>query len=528
MLGVQINIDTAANVVRRRTMRMRWIAIVALVGWSGCSPFQGGINHGIGGNGGGAGTGGGAGGGGDGTPALSVDDSGDGGTAYNADFAVNSMCVPPQMATQCANPIPANAGCKAAEDCGPDGSGNGLDDNCNGAVDEGCICRPGAVEKCFAGPPGRRGVGGCTDGTATCQGTEFGSWGPCMGSIGPQAETCDKLDNDCNGCADDGLCCNAAIDCPAPGDPRIAPKPPYTDVPLKGELFFPGNATSWSWKIVGGPCDQLFATTTGNPPAQSFTLTGANTKDAVAHFTLSGDYTVTLTVVGADGVTYTCTWVQHIVGPGVRFELCWDHSGTDDLDLHVHKPGTTSNWFQAKGASTDNPDDCYYRNCKAEEYAAGTTEPAPAWGYATSPIAECIGSPQGSDWQANLNACANPRLDIDNISDLGKPENINVDNAKNGDQFRAAVHYFSGSTEEHPMVNIYCGGNLKATFGKAPNTLSGFNKGSGWNKGMLWRVADVKAIVDAMGNTTDCTVTALHPSGSSSGYWVTTNSDMTY
>ena len=73
-------------------------------------------------------------------------------------------------------------------------------------------------------------------------------------------ETCDKLDNDCNGCADDGLCCNAAIDCPAPGDPRIAPQPPYTDVALKGELFFPGAATSWSWKIVGGPCDQLFAT----------------------------------------------------------------------------------------------------------------------------------------------------------------------------------------------------------------------------------------------------------------------------
>ena len=49
-------------------------------------------------------------------------------------------------------------------------------------------------------------------------------------------------------------------------------------------------------------------------------------KDAVAHFTLSGDYTVTLTVVGADGITYTCTWVQHIIGPGVRFELCWDNS----------------------------------------------------------------------------------------------------------------------------------------------------------------------------------------------------------
>jgi len=516
-------------------MQGRWISLIAMVGWIGCSPLQGGINHGIGGNGGSAGSGGGgtAGGGGggggdDGSPDLSVDDTGDGGTAYNADFAVNSMCTPPQVATQCPNPIPANAGCKGAEDCGPDGSGNGLDDNCNGLVDETCACRPGAVEKCFLGPPGRRGVGGCTDGNATCQGTEFGSWGPCMGSIGPSTEKCDKLDNDCNGCDDDGLCCSPGIDCPAPGDPRIAPQPPYTDVALKGELFFPGAATSWSWKIVGGPCDQLFLTTTGNPPAQSFTLTNANTKDATAHFTLSGDYTVTLTVVGADGVTYTCTWVQHIIGPGVRFELCWDHTGTDDLDLHVHKPGSTTNWFTTGGAdsTTDNSDDCFYSNCKAIDYTPGSMTAA-QWGNANSPLAECVGSPEGSQWMTD-GFCHNPRLDIDNIATKGKPENINVDNAQNGDTFRAAVHYYSGSTEEHPMVNIYCGGVLKATFGKAPNTLTGFNKGQAYNKGQLWRVADVKAIVDASGNTTDCTVTALHPPATpTTGFFVTTN-DMTY
>jgi hypothetical protein len=344
-------------------MQMRSILVIALVGWSGCSPIQGGINHGTGGNGGTAG--GGGGGGDDGAPDLSIDTSGDGGSAYNADFAINSMCVPPQMATQCPNPIPSNAGCKGAEDCGSDGSGNGLDDNCNGVVDEGCACRPGSVEKCFLGAPGRRGVGGCTDGNATCTGTEFGTWGPCMGSIGPQSEKCDKLDNDCNGCADDGLCCTAGIDCPAPGDPRIAPKPPYTDVPLKGELFFPGAATSWSWTIVGGPCDQLFYATTQNHN-QSFTLTGATRRDAVAHFTLSGDYTVTLTVVGADGMTYTCSWVQHIVGPGVRFELCWDQSDSDDdIDLHVHRPGTTTNWFSTTGSDSNvNRDDCHFVNCE--------------------------------------------------------------------------------------------------------------------------------------------------------------------
>ncbi len=498
-------------------MWTRWIAIIALVGWSGCSPSQGRVKGG-GGNGGV--------GGGDGID-MSVDDTGDGGGAYNADFAVNSMCVPPQMATQCPNPIAPNAGCQATEDCGASGTGNGLDDNCNGMVDEGCACVPGSVEKCFLGPPGRRGVGGCTDGNATCQGTEFGSWGPCIGSIGPQPETCDKLDNDCNGCTDDGLCCNAAINCPAPGDPRIAPQPPYTDVPLKGELFFPGAATSWSWKIVGGPCDQLFYATTALHN-QSFTLTGANMKDAVAHFTLSGDYTVTLTVVGADGMTYSCTWVQHIIGPGVRFELCWDNSDSDDdIDLHVHRPGTTTSWFTTDSGTTDNTDDCFYKNCKADSYQSGTD--IANWGNGNSPIAQCSGSPEGLVWTA-LGYCHNPRLDIDNVGGApGTPENINVDNPKNGDQFRAAVHYYRNSTttDEHPMVNVYCGGNLKATFGKAPNTLTGFNSGQAYNAGLLWRVADVKAIVDVQGNTTDCNVTALHPSGSNSGYWVT-NNDMSY
>ena len=131
-----------------------------------------------------------------------------------------------------------------------------------------------------------------------------------------------------------------------------------------------------------------------------------------------------------------------------------------------------------------------------------------------------------------LGYCHNPRLDIDNVGLApGTPENINIDNAKNGDVFRAAVHYYRNSTttDEHPMLNIYCGGNLKATYGQAPNLVTGFNNGQGWNAGQIWRVADVKAIVDPSGVTTDCTVTALHPAApaGNTNYWVTTN-DMTY
>ncbi|HZS40808.1 MAG TPA: hypothetical protein VFF06_28440 [Polyangia bacterium] len=544
-------------------MFKRIIGVALVASAISCSPTtQSGTRHdlaGTGGNGDGGGMGDDAGGTGDdasmsmmadllsldGPPGMAYDDLGK---------SDSGLCAPPMMGATCPNPIAVNAGCGAVELCGTDGTGNGTDDNCDGVVDEGCVCTPGDVKKCFLGPPGKRGVGQCTDGSMTCQGAEFGSWGPCGKSIGPSAEACDNLDNDCNGCADDGLCCGGILNCPGPGDPRIAPAQPYTNVNLKGELFFGGSAASWKWTVTGGPCDQLFATTTGNPPVQSFTLTGANTQDAVVHFTLSGDYTVTMTVVGTDGQTYTCTWVQHIIGPGVRFELCWDHTGGSsaggaDLDLHVHKSGTTTAWFGASPGSP-NTDDCDYDDCNPDSYNCtpfpplGITcpsVPVANW-YPQSALAECSGAPAtqgGSTWSGdnmmNGNLCPNPRLDVDNIDTVGRPENVNIDAPKDGDSFRAMVHYYGqdGSTstnnvEQHPIVNVYCGGTLKATYGQTPNTLGPcpgatcFNKGQGWAKGQMWRVADVKAIVTG-GVTTDCTVTPIHPPAALSGYYVTTN-----
>jgi hypothetical protein len=477
--------------------------------------------------------------------AMSLDDggSGDDGGLSAYDLALNGDaggCVPGQTPMTCASPIPANAGCTGAEVCG-----NGLDDNCDGHVDEGCNCTPGDVQRCFLGPPGKRAIGACTDGTQTCSGaSEFGEWGDCVGSIGPSPEVCDKLDNDCDGCADDGLCCGATLDCPGPNDPRIAAVKPYTDKMLNGGDFFKGAATSWKWTVEGGPCDKLFAsadfTPASSPPKQSFTLTNANTQNATVHFTLSGDYTVTLTVVGADGMTYTCTWVQHVNGPGVRFELCWDHQGNvaqggADLDLHVHKNDNTA-WFE-KAMNAANPTDCFYQNCTA--LPGGVN-----FGYGnTTPNDNCKGAQDGPVWNI-LGYCRNPRLDLDNVFDVAKPENTNIDSPGNGDSFRAMVHYFgqggNASTnhiDEHPIVNIYCGGTLKATYGQKPDQIpNGFNFGKardnkGFGLGMIWRVADVTATGnDASGNTT-CTITPIHPPSTTSGYYVITseaNTDMSY
>ncbi len=84
---------------------------------------------------------------------------------------------------------------------------NGVDDTCDGAVDEGCDCLDGATQGCYSGPPGAAGVGACVKGTQTCAG---GAWGACAGEVLPTAEACNGVDDDCNGVADDGL---GAVSC---------------------------------------------------------------------------------------------------------------------------------------------------------------------------------------------------------------------------------------------------------------------------------------------------------------------------
>jgi hypothetical protein len=72
---------------------------------------------------------------------------------------------------------------------------DGLDNNCNGSVDDG------VTQACYTGPGGTSGVGVCHGGTQTCTN---GTFGACVGQVVPSAETCDGLDNDCNGVVDNG------------------------------------------------------------------------------------------------------------------------------------------------------------------------------------------------------------------------------------------------------------------------------------------------------------------------------------
>ena len=85
-----------------------------------------------------------------------------------------------------------------AEECN-----NGYDDDCDGEIDESCQCASGTTQSCYGGPPGTEGVAACKAGTQSCDGSEFGKWGPCVGQVKPTPEVCDGNDNDCDGDVDE-------------------------------------------------------------------------------------------------------------------------------------------------------------------------------------------------------------------------------------------------------------------------------------------------------------------------------------
>jgi hypothetical protein len=75
---------------------------------------------------------------------------------------------------------------------------NGLDDNCNGTVDEQpCVCKDGSKRAC-----GNEEKGSCRKGTETCK---DGKWGTCEGEVKPVAEDCNGKDDDCDGSVDEEL-----------------------------------------------------------------------------------------------------------------------------------------------------------------------------------------------------------------------------------------------------------------------------------------------------------------------------------
>ena len=369
---------------------------------------------------------------------------------------------------------------------------NGQDDDCDGKIDEGCLCTPGTTQACFSGKPANRGIGTCHDGIQTCKSSPMraakGDWGEskCVDDILPTKDVCDNADNNCNGCVDEGLCCLPPIDC----DFDIGTATPFKDKLIDGtqiydfsHQFNDAATAKWEWTLTKGPCDIVLGTTSfttkgaatvaglSGDGTASTTVSGTGLSQFKVKFQLSGTYNLHLKVTRENGEIYECGWPLKVESTGLRVELCWDKTGSSavggrDIDLYLGKNGVTAGWRDKA---------CYFSNCKGDplssEYNWSTTALG-GWGYAETTNYSTIGN---SD--EPVSGMKNPRLDIDNRSTPGKPENINIDKPEENDTFRVLVHFWSASSAVvHPVVNVYCGGTRKATFGGSPNESgSGFD-----------------------------------------------------
>ncbi len=80
-----------------------------------------------------------------------------------------------------------------------------LDNNCNGTLDDGCSCTEGDTRPCYSGPPATTNIGLCREGLQDCA---VGVWSDtCDDEVTPTEESCDTVDNSCNGVVDEGCSC---------------------------------------------------------------------------------------------------------------------------------------------------------------------------------------------------------------------------------------------------------------------------------------------------------------------------------
>jgi hypothetical protein len=402
---------------------------------------------------------------------------------------------------------------------------NGVDDDCDGDTDEGCQCQNGQTMACGTN------TGACTTGTQTCS---SGAWGPCVGGVGPTPEICNNVDDDCDGQTDEGLtqscgtdqgacvagtqtcsagvwsacagsvgpttetcnnidddcdglkdelltqqcgttnvgaceygtqtCSNGAFgscvgainpvpevcgngiddDCDGQADePADCPQSPPTctcppanftvdplaTVNLSASCSDPdGGAVTYHWTVTQAPAGSSSQPASPNSATTTFFVD------------LAGDYTITLTVTDNEGQTTQCTVHITAVPPqDLHVELVWN-TPYGDADLHLIQAGVN---------------------------------PATAW-YFTEP--DCFYGNKTGAWPPNGGA-GDATLDIDDTDGFG-PENINILQSPANGTYEIGVAYYCmhslqkpgkpnidpGSGPTSATVKVYCGGALIATY----------------------------------------------------------------
>ncbi|MDH5490809.1 MAG: MopE-related protein, partial [Myxococcales bacterium] len=283
-----------------------------------------------------------------------------------------------------------------------------LDEDCDGAIDEGCACTEGMTRACGSG------IGACISGLERCD--LAGVWGSCVGSVSPGPETCNGLDDDCDGVVDEGVC---ATDPPIATCPGGMSGQVLSTLTLGGSGSDPdGGPVSYSWTVLSAPPG---STSAPSPP-------GAATTNF--YLDAGGSFVVQLCVTDDEGDSSCCTVPLESTVPGqIHVELAWDQAEVD-VDLHLRNVSWTS------GEGWWTPDDCYYSN------------KTPDWGVA--------------------GASANPNLDIDDTDGFG-PENTTIDVDPSAGTYAIALHYYCDdragtSTATGATVRIWCDGALVATY----------------------------------------------------------------
>lgn len=351
--------------------------------------------------------------------------------------------------------------------------GNGFDDDCDGLVDEGCLCLQGGTTKdCYLVPATQvdpntsQPVGWCTSnakGSVDCSGTEITTWsGVCRGAQRPQVyDSCAPGDFDCDGLSGNnqtaGCNCPTQVECPT-APLVLAPYPNPAALPqLDGtqwikDVAMRGMARDWTWTVLGGDCDNVLPFPTfalysaansssgriGTRTPVRFDMTTMPNRYVAAPgqpliaiqasrgvmpgagvvypaFGLSGDYLVQGEFT-LNGTRYVCTQRVEVRAPGIRAELCWDSVGGtngpgNDIDLHFARlQGANCGNSQGWNLTCSNGTGGPYQDCYYNG-ASGCPSGDPRWGYADSAASTCHG------WSSRRTAanCTNPRLDRDTV-----------------------------------------------------------------------------------------------------------------